>query len=36
MCFHKTVHNKGGVDKIGGQIENNLERGFVKHWLNYV
>ena len=24
------------ANKIVGQIENNLERGFVKHWLNYV
>ena len=22
--------------KIVGQIENDLERSFVKHWLNYV
>ena len=42
ICFHKTVHNKLNVhnklclDKIVGHIGNDLERGFVKHWLNYV
>ena len=36
ICFHETVHNKCCLDKIVGQIENDLERGFVKHWLNYV
>ena len=37
ICFHKTVHNKWCLDKIVGQIENDLEIcGFVKHWLNYV
>ena len=35
ICFHKTVHNKWCLDKIVGQIENDLERSFVKHWLNY-
>ena len=30
------VHNKWCLDKTIGQIENGLERGFVKHWLNYV
>ena len=35
-CFHKTVHNKWCLDKVVGQIENDLERGFVNHWLNYV
>ena len=29
-CFHKTVHNKWCLDKIVGQIENDLECGFVK------
>ena len=24
------------LDKIVGQTENDLERGFVKHWLKYV
>ena len=24
MCFHKTVHNKRCLDKIVGQIENDL------------
>ena len=24
------------LDKIFGQIENDLERGFDKHWLNYI
>ena len=36
ICSHKTVHNKWCLDKIVGQIENDLEYGFVKHWLNYV
>ena len=36
MCFDKTGHNKWCSDKIVGQIENDLERGFVKHWLNNV
>ena len=36
VCFHKTVHKKWSLDKTVGQIENGLERGFVKHWLNYV
>ena len=36
ICFHKTVHNKLCFDKIVGQIENDLECGFVKHWLSYV
>ena len=34
ICFHKTIHNKWCLDKIVGQIENHLERGFVKHWLD--
>ena len=34
ICFHKTVHSKCCLDKI--VVENDLERGFVKHWLNYV
>ena len=25
MCFHKTVHNKWCLDKIIGQIENDLD-----------
>ena len=36
ICFHKTFHNKWCLDKTIGQIENGLERGSVKHWLNYV
>ena len=36
ICFHKTVHNKWCLDKIIWQIENDLECGFVKHWLNFV
>jgi len=36
MCFHKTVHNNWCLDKIIGQIENDLEHSFVKHWLNSV
>ena len=30
------MYGPGCLDKIVGQIENDLERGFVKHWLNYV
>ena len=36
ICFHKTVHNKWCLDKTFGQIENDLQHDFVKHWLNYV
>ena len=36
VCFHKAVHNKWCLDKTVGQIENGLEGGFVKHWLNYI
>ena len=36
ICFHKTVHSKGCLGKIVGQIVNDLKRGFVKHWLNDV
>ena len=36
ICLHKTFHNKWCLDKTVGQIENGLEGGFVKHWLNYV
>ena len=35
ICFRKTVHNYWCLDKTVGQIENSLERGFVKHWLSY-
>ena len=34
ICFDKTGHNKWCSDKIARQIENDLERGFVKHRLN--
>ena len=36
ICFPKTVHNKWCLDKIVGQIENDLDLGFVKHWPNYI
>ena len=36
ICLHKTFHNKWCLDKTVGQIENGLERGFVKLWLTYV
>ena len=36
ICFHKTVQGKWFLDKTIGQTENGLERGLVKHWLNYV
>ena len=36
LCFRRTVHSKWWLDKIVRQNENDLERGFVKHWLNYV
>ena len=29
ICFHETVHDKRFLEKIVGQIENGLERGFV-------
>ena len=34
-CFSslETVHNKWCIDKSVGQTENDLERGFIKHWL---
>ena len=28
VCFRKTIHIKWCLDKIIGQIENDLERGF--------
>ena len=31
ISFHKTVRNKSCLEN-----ENDLERGFVKHWLNKV
>ena len=36
ICFPKTVHNKWCLDKIVGQIENDLDLGFVKYWPNYI
>ena len=36
ICFNETAHNKLCLDKSCGQTENDLERGFVKHWLNSV
>ena len=36
VCFHKTVYNKWCfIVKIVGKIENDLESGFVKQWINY-
>ena len=41
--FWDTLHNaliklftQWCLDKAIGQIESGLERGFVKHWVNYV
>ena len=36
ICFRKTFHSNWCLDKIVWQIENDLERGFVKYWLHYV
>ena len=36
ICFNETAHNKLCLDKSFGQTENDLERGFVKHWVNSV
>ena len=36
MCFNETVHLGRLLGKNVGQTENDLERGFVKHWLNSV
>ena len=36
ICFNETVHDKWCLDKSDGQNENDLEHGFVKHWLNSV
>ena len=36
ICFNETVHDKWCLDKIVRQTENDLEPGFVKHWLNSV
>ena len=36
VWFYKTVHNKWCLDITIGPIGNGLERGFVKHWLNYI
>ena len=33
-CFHETVHDKWCLHKNVRQIENDIERGFVEHWLN--
>ena len=34
--LNETVHKKWCLDKSVGQTENDLERGFVKQWLNSV
>ena len=36
ICFNETVHDNWCLDKSVRQTENDLERGFVKHWLNSV
>ena len=36
LCFHETVDDKWCLHKSFWQTENDLERGFVKHWLNSV
>ena len=36
ICFHKTVHDKWCLYKSVRITENDLERGFVKQWLNSV
>ena len=36
ILYAKTFRNEWCLDKIIGPIENDLERGFVKHWLNCV
>ena len=36
MCCNETVHYKWSLDKNFGRTENDLERSFVKHWLNSV
>ena len=36
ICFNETVLDKRWLDNSVEQIESDLERGFVKHWLNSV
>ena len=36
ICFNETVRDKWCLEKRIVQTENDLERGFVKHWLNSV
>ena len=36
ICFNDSVHDKWCLDKSVEQTESDLERGFVKHWLNSV
>ena len=36
ICFREIVHDKLCLDKSVEQIENGLERGFAKPWLNCV
>ena len=36
ICFNETVLDTRWLDKSVEQIESDLERGFVKHWLNSV
>ena len=36
ICFNETVHDKWCLDKSVEQTERDLERDFVKHWLNSV
>ena len=36
ICFYETVHYKWSLDERFGRNEKDLERSFVKHWLNSV
>ena len=35
-CFNEDVHDNWCLHKSVRQIENDLERGFIKRWLNSV
>ena len=36
ICINETFQDKWCLEKSVGQTENDLEHGFVKHWLNSV
>ena len=36
ICFYETVGDKWCLHKTVQETENGLERGFAKHWPNFV